>query len=406
MALYAAIVLYGSLFPFVGWRAGGEGLLAFLAQTPDFHANRADSLSNVLAYVPLGLFLVRALERPGPLVSVLLATLGGAALSFTMEFLQQFLPGRVASLQDLMMNSLGSFAGALIGVLTRIDIPLTTTIARWRRDWLGHGRNEGFGLLALGLWALSQWMPLVPSLDVAGLRHNLAPFWHTLLDPDSFDASRFVLYALNVAGLGFLTRTLGPDKRLVIAFALLALVVVPGKVAFQGRLLSLEAVIGTLIGVMMAVPALAASRKASAVIAIALLVAAFAAAELRHGVPGARYPFMWIPFSGQLESPLSGMASLLETVWPAIALSYLTRFVTPARYAAQVAWLAGLLLMLSSFALEWNQQFLPGRYGDITPVLVIVGTWALTWIAMRQDMNAARPRQSLVVPEPHQGDLR
>jgi hypothetical protein len=72
---------------------------------------------------------------------------------------------------------------------------------------------------------------------------------------------------------------------------------------------------------MTAIPALAASRKASAVVAIALLLAAFAEAELRRGAPGPLYPFTWIPFRGQLESPLSGMASLLETVWPAIARS-------------------------------------------------------------------------------------
>jgi VanZ family protein len=104
VVVYAAVVFYGSLFPFVGWRATHEGLLDFLAHVPDFHVNRADSLSNVLAYVPLGLFLVRALNRPGPLASVLLATLGGTALSFAMEFLQQFVPGRVASPQDAIRD--------------------------------------------------------------------------------------------------------------------------------------------------------------------------------------------------------------------------------------------------------------------------------------------------------------
>jgi VanZ family protein len=406
VVVYAAVVFYGSLFPFMGWRATDERLLDFLAHVPDFHVNRADSLSNVLAYVPLGLFLVRALDRRAPLASVVLATLFGTALSFAMEFLQQFVPGRVASVQDLMTNSIGSLAGALIGVLTRIDIPLTATTARWRREWLGHGRDEAIGLLALGLWVLSQWMPLVPSLDVSGLRHNLAPLWHTLLDPDSFDASRFALYALNVAGLGFLARTLGPDKRLVLAFAVLALVVVPGKVAFEGRVLSLEAIAGTLIGLMISVPALAASRSASAGVAIALIVAGFAAGELRRGVPGTRHPFTWIAFSGQLESPLSGMASLLETVWPAIALSYLSRYLTPARYAAHVGWLAGVLLMLVVFALEWNQQFVPGRYGDITPVLLIGATWALTWMAMRQDLKAERPGHRLPLPDSNQGDVR
>jgi VanZ family protein len=62
--------------------------------------------------------------------------------------------------------------------------------------------------------------------------------------------------------------------------------------------------------------------------------------------------------------------------------------------------------MLLVFALEWNQQFVPGRYGDITPVLLIGATWALTWIAMRQNRDVDRPRRSLRVPGPNQGDLR
>jgi VanZ family protein len=405
--LYAALVVYGSLFPFTGWRAPDADLLDFLAHLPDLHVHRADALTNVLAYMPLGLLIVRDL-RGRAMRAVVAATLAGAALSFTMEFLQQFLPERVASLEDLATNTIGCLAGALLGALTRLDLPAMATLARLRSRRLGRGHGEEFGLLAVGLWALSQWVPFVPSLDLGELRAHLAPLWHTLLAPERFDTVRFAIYALDVGGLAYLVRTLAHDARLVLAFAALAIVVVFGKVVFAGRVLSLEAATGTLAALLVALPAFAMRPTRCGEIAIGLLVGGLAAAELHTDGRGDFYPFTWIPFSSQLESPLTGIASLLETLWPAVALSYLARIATPSARRAAVAWLGGVGLMLLVFTLEWNQQFLPGRVGDITPVLLIVATWAFCWMAMGSarsgvSVSARSPSQSLSMHR-QQGD--
>jgi len=44
-----------------------------------------------------------------------------------------------------------------------------------------------------------------------------------------------------------------------------------------------------------------------------------------------------------------------------------------------VAESGALLLALLVFGLEWYQQHLPGRVGDITTVLLTTGTWMLFW---------------------------
>jgi len=39
-----------------------------------------------------------------------------------------------------------------------------------------------------------------------------------------------------------------------------------------------------------------------------------------------------------------------------------------------------LLLAATTFALEWHQRELPGRVGDITTVLLMVGAWTAVWL--------------------------
>ena len=41
---------------------------------------------------------------------------------------------------------------------------------------------------------------------------------------------------------------------------------------------------------------------------------------------------------------------------------------------------AGALLVGGAvFAMEWQQQWMPGRYGDMTQVLLCVAGWIIPW---------------------------
>ena len=46
-----------------------------------------------------------------------------------------------------------------------------------------------------------------------------------------------------------------------------------------------------------------------------------------------------------------------------------------------------LLLALLVFGLEWYQQYLPGRYGDFTTVVMAIGTWLLFWLIPVQEVR-------------------
>jgi glycopeptide antibiotics resistance protein len=76
-----------------------------------------DLAGNVAVFAPLGIALVLALRDRLVRQRLLLATLGGAGLSFTIELIQTAIPTRVAALDDWLLNTGGAFLGAAAGCL-------------------------------------------------------------------------------------------------------------------------------------------------------------------------------------------------------------------------------------------------------------------------------------------------
>ena len=403
---YAALIVYGSLYPFTGWTREHHGLLDFVFRVGEHRFHAADALTNVLAYIPFGLLLARTHgQRRSLAVTILTATLAGASLSFAMEFLQQFLPSRVASVDDLVTNSIGTLIGAVLAGLLRANTMPLVTFARWRRHWFRPGRVADLGLIAIALWTLSQWTPLVPSLDLGELRHGVAPLWRTLQHPDQFLVAQWAAYALDVAGLALLSRTLANAGRPIAkGFLVFVIFVLLYKVPVVSRQLSLEAIAGAMTGIVLALTVWSLRMEVIAWISAALIVGGFAVAELHAESPGFTYPFTWVPFKAQLEHPLIGIASILENIWPAVALAYLARYAGGTRHRLSVAWIGGIALAILAFGCEWYQQYLPGRIGDITTVLLMAAAWGVACGVPVGNVEAdASDRPSLETPASHRG---
>src|SRR6185312_332333 len=98
LAATVILILYGSLFPFEFHDRGSRatGLRALLATWKGLDS-RGDILANILLYLPLGLFAVKASRRTPPLLRVLTGVLAGIALSLTVEITQLYDMGRQAS---------------------------------------------------------------------------------------------------------------------------------------------------------------------------------------------------------------------------------------------------------------------------------------------------------------------
>lgn len=82
---------------------------------------RVEFLANVGMFIPVGMFFLLLFGRRMWFVAVL----AGVAMTFTIEFVQMFLPDRVSDVRDIVANS----AGTLVGVL----FTLVVTAGKARR---------------------------------------------------------------------------------------------------------------------------------------------------------------------------------------------------------------------------------------------------------------------------------
>lgn len=377
IAGYTALIVYGSLFPFTGWSASGADLLRFLdAQAADY--STSDVVANVLAYIPLGVLLGWTRSKARPVTAIVVAGIAAAGLSSLMELFQQFIPTRVPSAIDVISDTCGALLGAVTACLLRNDrLPYLD----WRNRWAKPGLQFDLGLAVIGIWALSQLTPLVPSLDIGHLRQGLAPLWHTMRDLERFNAMQCAVYALSISGLALLFTTLTAPGRpaLRIFFGFVAAVLLC-KILVVGRQLSLEAITGATAAALLVAGFVALRKAVVASISAVLVLGAFVCAEVSFDPAASRHPFNWVPFLGALQDPLPGFNSILDAFWPSFALGYLARLTTASTYRSSVIWGGGAALALIAFALEWSQQHLPGRYGSIGTVLVFAGGWFLAWV--------------------------
>jgi VanZ family protein len=167
--LYGALIVYASLYPFTGWRLPGVGPLDFVRLGWPRYWTGFDIVSNLLGYLPFGFLLFVALVRSGRATgnATAVACIGGGALSFTLEVLQNYLPHRVSSNVDWSLNLLGTLLGVAIGVALHVH----GGIERWQklRDRWFVARSAG-GLALLLLWPVGL---LFPTAVPFGLGHVL-----------------------------------------------------------------------------------------------------------------------------------------------------------------------------------------------------------------------------------------
>lgn len=156
--LFAVLVLYASLYPFGGWRMQGVSAWAFLLAPWPQYWTGFDLVSNLFGYAPLGFLLaVATIRSRWPLWKTwVIAGALPACFSLSIETVQNFLPNRVPSNVDLLLNTAGALMGATLAVLLwRLG-----AMRRWNRfraDWFraqAHG-----GPVLLGLWLAALLYP-------------------------------------------------------------------------------------------------------------------------------------------------------------------------------------------------------------------------------------------------------
>lgn len=154
--VYCALVVYASLYPFSEWRDQGISGWAFLAAPLPKYWTGFDVTANVLGYAPLGFLLALSAVRTGRSSPILLAAVSSSLLSLVMEGLQSYLPSRVPSNVDWVLNT----GGALCGAVAAAGLERLGALDRWgrlRERWFVPQARGALVLLAL--WPLALLFP-------------------------------------------------------------------------------------------------------------------------------------------------------------------------------------------------------------------------------------------------------
>jgi VanZ family protein len=260
LVLYAALIVYGSWYPFYGWRSLGLGPFDYLFDPVPQYLTAFDVVTNVLGYMPFGALVVLAVyPRWRGAIAVAFAFGLGTLLSGVMEAVQTYLPTRVASNLDLAANALGALLGAtLMSPLTGALLD-RGMLRRMRFLWFERDSTAVIGLaglwpfatmypspllLGLGTWPRELWLRSDSTMQDALLAWTPAawhvPMWPALAAgwmPD--DAWEAVITALNLLAAGALAslpmRERAPRVRLLIAFVVATLVVKAGATFLQSQ---------------------------------------------------------------------------------------------------------------------------------------------------------------------------
>lgn len=161
LVVWALLIAYASLYPFLPLRPPSEDVLATFLARPRY-LTEADIAFNVLAYVPLGTFATLFFrQRDRNALAIAKAVGAAAALSFALECVQLFIPNRVAQIYDFAAN----VGGALLGALVFVD-PVysmaTRPLGEARESWFIPGAWGDAGLVLTMLWLIAQLNPALP----------------------------------------------------------------------------------------------------------------------------------------------------------------------------------------------------------------------------------------------------
>ena len=365
LGLYTALIVYGSWYPFSGWRSLGIGPFAYLFDPMPQYLTAFDVVTNVLGYMPFGALVVLAVYPRGRgALAVALAFVLGALLSGTMEAVQTWLPTRVASNLDLAANTMGALLGAAMmspatGALLDRGLLRRLRMLWFERDtaallciaalWPFATMYPAPRLFGVGDWPRALWLHADPTMQDALLAWlpawlSNAPSVETWparlaawLSADGWEA---LIATLNLFAAGSLAslamRLRAPRLRLLLVWVALTVFIKIGATFLQSRSgLAFDwatpgGLTGLVCGTLATMLALRLPRGWRAALAAAALVVALVLVNLMPV-----NPYFDVVLAGWRQGRylhLNGLARWLAWTWPYAALIWLA-------FSAERAWL-------------------------------------------------------------------
>lgn len=381
--LIAGLITYGSLYPF-GLAPAAPGAWDALWRLGRLFTSVGDVLGNVGLFVPWGGSAVLALApRWGWRGAAWLALGLGGLLALAVQVLQIWVPTRDPAMADVLWNGVGTVVGVLLGLVL---------LQRQGRA-SGHAHPTVLPALVLLGVVLTQWLPLVPSLDWQLIKDQLK----TLSQVPDVGAAAVLAHAA-LAGLAGYALLQWRRGRASLGWLALGLAVLwGGKLFIRGTTVDASQLLGFALGWLAwwGVSRCAEATRRTAVwtaLLASYTVSALVPFELRD-VPA---DMVWLPFSALLEGRMLANVQALVAQWVVLA-GILYVGVTHARWAV----LASVALGLWALGLEGLQTWLVGRVSDLSePLLVVVlgPAWAHAaanrWLARGEPVAPTPPAVS------------
>jgi len=387
LLLVIALIVYGSLYPWdfhFDRHVDAAWLLLHNWPRGSTRSIVLDVVLNILLYVPVGVFALLEMARrrdagapsrarqSGRFGMVVAAAVLGLALSAAMELLQAYDARRDTSPSDLITNTAGAAAGALLALIFR---PALVSLVR-----RGARRSVAATVMLAVFWTGFQLYPLFPSFRSVRLHDGLAFLAHRPpLRPVEIWAVAAEWFAI-----WLLLETFDwPVRDLWMAATLMVL---PLRIFIPRQTVSWDDVLGAALALGLwwgSAPRRRLGRGAW-ILASAILLRELAPFQFSSHAA----PFSWAPFYATLASERHGAVVVLlrkafdygAAVWALHAIGW--------SYAR-----AGGSVAAALFGLELVQVYLPGRTPESTdPLLALLMALAL-WLASDYSSRRAMVRR-------------
>lgn len=353
--LTVSVIYYGSLYPFdLRPLEEPSRAIAYLLGTVDQWDRPGDLISNILLYIPCGLFGMLALRRTCRTgLAILLATLAGTLISASVEFLQCYAEYRNPTFGDIYANAIGSAIGAGAGILASRHFR-----PAWLEPLLQHPRSA----LLLVLWLGGRLYPYAPTIDLHKYWRAVKPLFVSPTLPPA-ELFRYGVLWLFIAAL---VHSSYGARRWKLLFPLFAAGFFAARVLITDLQIKPADLLGCLLAfvVWLCVFARMHSRYLWLTLPYLVLLAATLLAPFSFSEVQLR-DYGWLPFKSLMHGSIGvNVQSFCEK--SALYGGIIWLLARGGFSFAGATFLTALLLFAASYA----QTFLPGRSAEITDVVI------------------------------------
>jgi len=298
--------------------------------------------------------------------------MAGGLFSFSVEWTQQYLITRDASLRDLLCNTLGTMAGvalAQVGPLRRALQQVAGAIPRARIP----------AVVLTGAWVTALWFPFLPVLRVIAWRGFLRRPW--------VGGVSWLGYVELLLGAGvvvlLLAEFVGRRRAAVVAVVLAALV--PMQIFLWGRTVTMAEMAASMAGLLAGAYLAFRGREPAAGWVAG---SALALVLVKQCMPfqwdfSVMQPFSMLPFAASMDVGTQGSVRIVVSKFFLYGTTvYFLRMVAGRRWTGSLA--AALLVSGLLLVTEFGQRYQPGRTPESTDVVLALGAAVmLLWAGRR-----------------------